>query len=132
MPISKERQSRYPGGSIQSKEWRAIRFGIMERSGGSCEKCGVDNHSTIVRMEEGTWLPVDQYDATFGQGESKGREVKIVLTISHYDHNPGNNDPANLRALCQRCHLDHDLPRHRRNRYWNRKRHLAGGNLFEE
>lgn len=28
-----------------------------------------------------------------------------VLTVDHLDHDPGNSDPANLAALCQRCHL---------------------------
>ena len=28
----------------------------------------------------------------------------VVLTIAHLDHDPGNNDAANLRAWCQRCH----------------------------
>lgn len=33
---------------------------------------------------------------------------KVVLTVAHMDQNPANNDPANLRALCQRCHLAWD------------------------
>lgn len=28
-----------------------------------------------------------------------------ILTVDHLDHNPANNDPSNLLALCQRCHL---------------------------
>jgi len=28
-----------------------------------------------------------------------------TLTVHHRDGDPGHNDPANLVALCQRCHL---------------------------
>ncbi len=37
---------------------------------------------------------------------------RVVLTIAHMDHDPGNNDPGNLRALCQRCHLTYDARLH--------------------
>ena len=44
------------------------------------------------------------------------RFVRVVLTISHRDHDPTNNDPANLRALCQRCHLRYDREQRRETR----------------
>lgn len=28
-----------------------------------------------------------------------------MLTVDHFDHDPGNLDPDNLIPLCQRCHL---------------------------
>jgi len=37
----------------------------------------------------------------------------VVLAAAHLDHDPGNNRPRNVRALCQRCHLLHDWPHHR-------------------
>jgi 5-methylcytosine-specific restriction endonuclease McrA len=37
---------------------------------------------------------------------------KVVLTVAHLDHDPGNNEFQNLRALCQRCHLAHDREQH--------------------
>ena len=40
------------------------------------------------------------------------RAIVIVLTVAHLDHNPANNDPSNLAALCQRCHLRHDAAQH--------------------
>lgn len=33
---------------------------------------------------------------------------KVILTVAHMDHTTTNDDPSNLRALCQRCHLDWD------------------------
>ena len=42
----------------------------------------------------------------------------------------GNRDPANLRALCQRCHLQHDLAYHLRQRWITCRRRSAIGDLF--
>jgi hypothetical protein len=36
----------------------------------------------------------------------------IVLTVAHLDHDPRNCDLANLRALCQQCHLRYDQVHH--------------------
>jgi len=47
---------------------------------------------------------------------------KVVLTVAHLDHNEANCDPANLRALCQRCHLRHDLQQHMANAALTRRR----------
>ena len=48
----------------------------------------------------------------------------VVLTVAHIDHDKTNNRFNNLAALCQRCHLKHDLPHHINNRkygrYWKR------------
>lgn len=37
---------------------------------------------------------------------------RVVLTVAHLDHQPENCDEANLRAMCQRCHLAYDAPHH--------------------
>jgi len=38
--------------------------------------------------------------------------VYVVLTVAHLDHDRDNFDvqDSRLRALCQRCHLNHDRP----------------------
>ena len=41
----------------------------------------------------------------------------VVLTVAHIDHNIANNSFFNLAALCQLCHLKHDLKNH----IWKRK-----------
>jgi len=41
-----------------------------------------------------------------------------------------NNRLANLRGLCQRCHLLHDLPFHRVQRWLTFRRRWAVGDLF--
>lgn len=82
MPIKKELKYLYP------KNWKEIRNMILERANNCCEFCRVPDH---------TWRPslssISPSDA-----------VKVILTIAHLDHDPTNNNPANLRALCQRCH----------------------------
>ena len=39
---------------------------------------------------------------------------EVVLTTAHLDHTPENCDPANLRAMCQGCHLHYDRDHHAR------------------
>ena len=90
MPIKPELRHLYP------KDWKEIRRRILDRAHDRCEVCGVENH---------TWRP-----SLSPTGPSDA--VWVVLTIAHLDHDPTNNDPSNLRALCQRCHNRHDA-RHR-------------------
>lgn len=83
MPIKPENKDRYP------KNWKEIRSSILERANNRCEFCGVENHS--MRLNPKT-----------------GKEVKIILTIAHLDHQPENCAHSNLRVLCQRCHNQYD------------------------
>jgi len=80
MPIKPENKARYP------KNWMQIRASILERANHCCEFCGIPNYTI---RENGS---------------------KVVLTIAHLDHTPENNDPSNLRALCQKCHNGYDAP----------------------
>ena len=51
------------------------------------------------------------------------RRTRVVLACCHLDHDPTNNDAANLAALCQHCHLEHDrLDNLRRRRRGHRER----------
>lgn len=85
MPIKPENKHLYPA------EWKTIREMILERAHHHCEFCGVANGLCVYNGKR--WYPV-------------------VLTIAHLDHDPTNNDPSNLRALCQRCHLKYDAEHH--------------------
>ena len=90
MPIKPENRKRYPA------NWKEIRAGILKRADDRCEFCGVKNHSMVERP-------------------GKATRTRIVLTVAHLDHQPENNDPENLRALCQKCHLRYDHDHHQRN-----------------
>lgn len=122
MPIRAEMKALYP------KNWKEIRASILERADNACEcdgQCGhrhpmlvccAPNRSHVTWFESGEetkWLPFN-----FAQYDTRGvREpiVEIVLTIAHLDHDPTNNDPSNLRAMCQRCHLRYDSKEHQKN-----------------
>lgn len=108
MPVSKERQRRYPGGSFTSGEWLRIREWILLRSAGACE--GSPAFPTC-RAVNGKAHPVTG--------------SKVVLTIAHLDHDPGNSVEENLRAWCQRCHLCYDAERHAQNRARNAREALV-------
>lgn len=80
MPIKPENRDRYPS------NWKDIRADILKRANNRCEFCGVENYSV------------------------RANGSRVVLTIAHLDHTPENCDYSNLRALCQKCHNNYDLP----------------------
>lgn len=85
MPIRPENRSRYP------VYWRVLSgFIRWSRARAQCEWCGAVH---------GCPHPVTG--------------SRVVLTTAHvHDHRPEMDRPDNLAALCQRCHLGHDRPRH--------------------
>ena len=97
MPIKPENKKLYP------KNWKEIRQNILQRANNCCEFCGVKNYSLGYRDEKGKFIEKLNINKKI---------IKIVLTIAHLDHNPQNNNPENLRALCQKCHLNYDLEHH--------------------
>lgn len=101
-PIRAADKRRYPSNWPQTS--KAIRFG---RAGGRCEcegECG---------GREG------RCEARHGQPHPVTGS-KVVLTTAHLDREPRNCDQANLRAICQRCHIRYDADQHRDNAAWTR------------
>lgn len=88
-------------------DWKETRKRILERAGNKCEKCGCQNHLWVRRGEDKEGFP---------------KLTMIVLTIAHLDHDKENHQVADdrLMALCQKCHLQYDLPRHIENRKYGR------------
>lgn len=132
------RAERYP------RDWKAIRAAILTRANNACEQCRAPNGVVITRGEkgsrdEGTYMLEDGTvrDAVTGadRGLARGSEyemgtiLRVVLTVAHLDHDEKNNDPANLRALCQRCHLAHDREDNARRRRENARSAKAAGEL---
>lgn len=146
MPIRPENQALYPGGSIRSPEWAEIRERIRARALDQCEDCAVRNGAHGGRVHDGTFLsslpkgtnglgldwPRPGEYAWCGLGDRRDflRVIRIVCTVAHLDHDPTNNDDANLRFLCQRCHNRHDQAHRRRNAAATRRRAQAQGDLF--
>lgn len=129
-------------------DWHTrIRPAILARAGHCCEVCKVPNYSIVCR---GMWDGVEVWQNDDGAvfrladgarlgdtycGDVWGKEqtlVRIVLTVAHLDHDVTNNDPGNLKALCQLHHLRHDVDLHRANSRAtnNKKRGLQ--NLFND
>ncbi|MGB3327589.1 MAG: hypothetical protein WBA46_01465 [Thermomicrobiales bacterium] len=103
--------------SDYSPDWAWISRQIRDQAGNRCEWCGVANGARGARDYTGEWHAEDDIDSMNGtEGEILFGEyphiIRIVLTVAHLDHDKANNDPANLRALCQRCHLNWDRDRH--------------------
>ena len=88
--------------------WPAIRAAILTRAGHRCEWCGLPDRAWITRTRAGAaTVHVDRLAAS-----AHGKPVLVILTVAHLDHDTKNNDPANLRAGCQRCHLVYDRDQH--------------------
>lgn len=80
------------------KNWKEIRERILKRANNCCEMCGIANYA--IKQTTGT---------------------KVVLTIAHLDHDKHNCEVKDerLKALCQACHLNYDMPIHKENRKKN-------------
>ena len=119
MPIRSENIKLYPGGSIKSPEWLAIRAFIRSRAGDCCEGCGVHNYwiGVWTRVAGGGefFLPVKPHIA-LGAITQYGKVIQIVCTVAHVDHDVTHNHETNLRFWCQRCHNRHDAKHRQANR----------------
>lgn len=112
------------------------------RANNACERCFACNGDVIARGEAddaGTYMTERGYvfDAETGAhlgmargSEYEGRGVRVVLTVAHLDHDESNNDPSNLRALCQLHHLRHDARDNASRRRTNAAAAVGQGSLF--
>lgn len=123
MPIRPENRWLYPIDWRQLSDW--VRF---DRARGACERCGRPHKRRVTHLGDGRWWDVDRAIWRSDRGRaarlrdgfafSAVRTTYVVLACAHLDHDPTNSAPANLAALCQRCHMLHDASEHR----WRRKR----------
>lgn len=137
MPIRREHRFFYP---IDWRELSAvIRFG---RARGRCEACARPHGHQVFHLGDGRWWD----DAAGFWRDGRGRRIRVrtgyddilarvritrvVLATAHRDHDTANNGDANLAAFCQRCHMLHDAPEHRRRRWRTLFRRKALGDLF--
>lgn len=135
MPIRPDNRWLYPIDWPQLSA--SIRFG---RAGARCERCARPHRRRVAHLGDGRWWDVDAQAWRSGRGRAVSgsfaldavRTTYVVLACAHLDHDPGNNAPANLAALCQRCHMLHDAGEHRWQRWWNVFRHRAVRDLYED
>jgi hypothetical protein len=150
MPIAPEHRWFYP------IDWRELSHLIrFSRAKGCCERCGRPHGQDVTHLGDGTWWDAERGTWRDGQGR-RVRQLpplhaleerqpgltgippaprlpvtRVVLASAHLDHDPGNNRPRNLAALCQRCHMLHDAEEHRRRRWSKVFRLRAMGDLFD-
>lgn len=133
--------SKYP------TDWKTvIRPAILRRAKNKCEICGLENH-LIISRDNKRGLIKDLMNGPVWQYAENGKLVKsnyswrltdwcsdhmakVILTIMHLDHDTTNNDYSNLKAACQKCHLNHDLAHHKKNSRETRKRKRGLMELF--
>lgn len=141
MPIRKQD---YP------PDWKEISLQVREEAGWMCEWCGAMNKRVIQRLKKvqeqelhiGCSMQTKIYQVDWklvvghiiAPGSCTAEYVKemswarlrfhgltrIILTVAHLDRDSTNNDRSNLAALCQRCHLRHDIRQHIANRRYGR------------
>ncbi len=118
-----------------ASNWKSeIRPRILERAGNKCEVCGVENGEAIFR---GIYNGVQVYQTGDGSiynasnsefitedayaeihplsGDENQMAIKVVLTVMHLDHDTTHNEDDNLKAACQKCHLNYDKDHHKKN-----------------
>lgn len=120
MPIRPENRDRYPA------DWPAISWTIRWiRALGRCECRG-------ECADVATWHGAEPHARC---GAINGRVnprtgATVVLTTAHLDHTPENVHPANLRAMCQACHLRYDRDHHAETRCATRERELVAAGVM--
>jgi hypothetical protein len=135
MPIMAEHRWLYP---IDWPELsRLIRFG---RAKGRCEHCRRPHGARVFHLGDGRWWDADHRYWRDGRGRrirvagadltAIVRITRVYIACAHLNHDPTDNGPRNLAALCQRCHMIHDAAEHRRRRWYNAYRRRALGDLL--
>jgi hypothetical protein len=135
MPIRPELRPLYP------PHWRELSARVrFEPAGGKCQTCGRPHLAYLRCLPDGRWF--DDEAATWRDRRGRPtrwpdlveatelRTTRVVLAAAHLDNDPTNNRLVNLRALCQRCHMLHDRPKHLAQRWITYRRRYALGDLF--
>lgn len=135
MPIRPQHRNFYP---IDWPQLSAlIRF---ERAKGRCEHCSRPHGQLVCHLGDGRWWDAERLTWRDDRGRALrkrgpspvegGPTTRVYLATAHLDHDPGNNHPRNLAALCQRCHLRHDRADNRLRRWRTLRMRKAIGDLF--
>ncbi|MBP2316072.1 hypothetical protein [Azospirillum soli] len=106
-------------------DWARISHEVrFVRAKGRCECCARPHGHEVRCLPDGRWFDVEAHTWRDARGKAapwpdvvdyaRHRTTRVILATCHRDHDPANLRPANLVALCQRCHLEHDRAEHRR------------------
>ena len=135
MPIRAELRHLYP------PNWRELSRRVrFERAGGRCQVCRRPHLVQLRCLPDGRWF--DEEAGTWRDRRGRlarwpdlveatdFRLTRVVLAAAHLDSDPTNNKLANLKGLCQRCHMLHDREEHRHQRWMTLRARKALGDLF--
>lgn len=132
MPIRPELRHLYRG-----PKWEAVRARILARAGNRCEQCGKRNHRRVWVFNPGQGAVAQCWSSVKGDGQrwracglggtitrfklrgqewEQARRIRVILTLAHLNHVPGDDRDENLKALCQWCHLHYDQLHHKATR----------------
>jgi hypothetical protein len=123
-------------------DWRQLSTVIrFERAKGRCERCARPHGRIVICLGDGRWWDAEREVWRDGQGRpsrhgpeaislTEIRSTRVYLATAHLDHDPTNNRPRNLKAVCQRCHMLHDKDEHRRQRRLTLRMRKSLGDLF--
>lgn len=99
-PIRPENRDRYPA------DWKRISDYVkFVRALGRCECNGECGRPSEHLADDGRCVN-KHHQPAYRTGSA------VILTTAHLDHTPENCDPANLKAMCQGCHLHYDREHH--------------------
>lgn len=100
-----------------------IRPAALQAAGYRCVTCRVFDRTTGYREADGTFVECDAFILNWALRNNK-KVFKIVLSVSHENHDTTDNRLSNLKARCQRCHLLHDKDLHKASRIIKHSKHL--------
>ena len=107
-----------------SEHWHdIIRPDILKRANYKCENCGIGHRKSYIFGYCKSPILVDKEE--LAEAKANGEKAyTIYLQISHQDRDTTNNDYSNLKALCQKCHLNYDRNFHKLVRKSNKNKKL--------
>lgn len=91
------------------REWRGKRAAILKRAHNRCEQCAAPDRTAVERGPNGMWRLLSSPPGTpwrnnrgnittFEPTTDVRRDVRIVLTVAHLNHESGDDRDENLKA----------------------------------
>ena len=102
--------------SLYPENWDELALQIKTEANWCCTDCGrpcrqpgESTDEAIARIERSQHPKVSELWDVVEDAEPVARLGRFKLTVAHLDHEPGNCDLNNLKALCAPCHGTYDL-----------------------
>ncbi|MEM6518924.1 MAG: hypothetical protein AAF722_06270 [Cyanobacteria bacterium P01_C01_bin.70] len=116
--------------SLYPENWDELAQQIKTEANWCCTECGrpcrqpgESPDEAIARIERSNHPKVSELWDVVEDAEPVARLGRFKLTVAHLDHELGNCDRNNLKALCAPCHGTYDLKQMGRKRVLKAERH---------